>query len=70
MVTLDEADKLLALDEIVMEIIAVDDFESSELGTKAKPLARSKPRIKVANFPENVSEMPPATGRDAHPKAG
>jgi len=39
-----EADhaRLMALDEQVMALIAVDDFDSSELGTKAEPLV--KPR--------------------------
>ncbi|MDH3589533.1 MAG: DUF1974 domain-containing protein, partial [Gammaproteobacteria bacterium] len=64
-VTQDEADKIIALDKIVMEIIAVDDFDSAELGTKAKSSHRPKPHIKVASIHGENEEMPPATGTDA-----
>ncbi|MBT8135701.1 MAG: acyl-CoA dehydrogenase [Gammaproteobacteria bacterium] len=63
-ITRAEADKLIALDKIVMEIVAVDDFDSTELGTKAKPLHRAKPHIKVAPPPGSDEDLPPATGTD------
>jgi acyl-CoA dehydrogenase len=44
----EEFDQLIALDELVMELITVDDFDSSELGTQAQsaPAPRPKPRAK------------------------
>ncbi|MDH3647355.1 MAG: acyl-CoA dehydrogenase [Gammaproteobacteria bacterium] len=60
-----EADKLIALDKIVMEIIAVDDFETSEIGTKAKSSPpKSQQRIKVASIREEHTDRRP-TGTDA-----
>ncbi|NNF67654.1 MAG: acyl-CoA dehydrogenase [Gammaproteobacteria bacterium] len=68
--TRDEADKLVALDKIVMEIIAVDDFETSELGTNTRaPAPRSRPHIKVASIHEDHGEQK-STGTDASAPPG
>lgn len=65
-ITRDEADQLIALDKEVMELIAVDDFDSSELGTKADTVATEKPRIRVATLHEDsTAPAPSATGTDA-----
>ncbi len=67
-ITRDEAERMLALDEIVMEVTSVDDFDSTELGTKHKPLPNFKPRIKVAAVRDDDG-MQQATGTNAGPSA-
>ena len=56
-----EADQLRALDALVLDVVGVDDFESSELGTKAKKPRR--PRKKAARAPRPKA----GNGRDAAP---
>ena len=54
-----EAAQLRTLDELVLDVIGVDDFDSSELGTKAKKPRR--PRKKAVR-----KRAPQATnGQDA-----
>ncbi len=60
----EEADKLIALDKVIMEVIAVDDFDTSELGTRPRSRTPDKPRIKVATLHEDAPPPPP-TGTDA-----
>jgi phage gp29-like protein len=50
-----ETAQLRALDELVMDVVSVDDFDSSELGTKAK-----RPRRKGAA----ARKPKPADGQD------
>ncbi len=44
----DEADQMRALDAIVLDVVGVDDFDSSELGTKAKKPRRPRKKATPA----------------------
>ena len=61
----DEASQMRSLDELVMDVVGVDDFDSSELGTKAKKPRRPR---KKATPRKSASKRSPAAG--AGPDAG
>ena len=55
----DEADQMRALDAIVLDVVGVDDFDSSELGTKAKKPRRPRKKATPARIRKS------GNGRDA-----
>ena len=65
MLNADEASQMRSLDELVMDVVGVDDFDSSELGTKAKKPRRPR---KKATPRKSASKRSPAAG--AGPDAG
>jgi acyl-CoA dehydrogenase len=56
--TATEAEQLRALDEQVMNVVNVDDFDSSELGTKARRKVTRKRKKTPAKAPDSPADAP------------
>jgi acyl-CoA dehydrogenase len=65
-ITAEEADRLRDFDAMVMELIAVEDFDGADLGTKArKPRARKRKKKTTTKSSQRAAVPPVAENSDA-----